>query len=67
LKLAELHRAHLAWVAIQVMPERQIEEQGERFSIPDARIRPGDQTKGFFDAGNAARVRESEGSRTEGG
>jgi hypothetical protein len=44
-KLAELHRAHLAWVAIQVIPERQIiwayfgtieeiEEQGERFSIP---------------------------------
>ena len=45
LKLADLHRADLAWVAIQVIPERQvisayfgtieeIEEQGERFSIP---------------------------------
>ena len=44
-KLAELHHAHLAWVAIQVIPERQvvsayfgtikeIEEQGKRFSIP---------------------------------
>jgi hypothetical protein len=44
-KLAELHRAHLAWVAIQVIPERQvvsaffstirdIEEGGKRFSIP---------------------------------
>jgi len=40
-----MHRAHLAWVAIQVIPERQvvsayfgtieeIEEQGTRFSIP---------------------------------